>query len=177
MGRHHCDEAHGSIHQHFLHACFEANFLSCGANRASSQILLFQIRSATRRLARRKISSGPVLPFCVDLNTIDNASIFAGSTLQEYNESHAIMNLVLFEQAMCHVTRICRILQVKPVLRSSWDGSPKRGCLTLYRSEILWPYEAVSCLLNQISYLHDPYSTATGGGKIYLCSPPAGLQP
>ena len=30
--------------------------------------------------------------------------------LQEYNESNAMMDLVLFEQAMEHVTRICRIL-------------------------------------------------------------------
>jgi dynein heavy chain len=32
------------------------------------------------------------------------------SKLSEYNETHAIMNLVLFEQAMKHVTRITRIL-------------------------------------------------------------------
>jgi dynein heavy chain, axonemal len=31
--------------------------------------------------------------------------------LQEYNESNAMMDLVLFEQAMEHVTRICRIVQ------------------------------------------------------------------
>ena len=30
---------------------------------------------------------------------------------QEYNETHAIMNLVLFDQAMHHVSRISRILQ------------------------------------------------------------------
>lgn len=31
--------------------------------------------------------------------------------LQEYNETHAMMNLVLFDQAMHHITRISRILQ------------------------------------------------------------------
>ncbi|CAM9107555.1 unnamed protein product [Discosporangium mesarthrocarpum] len=31
--------------------------------------------------------------------------------LQEYNESNAMMDLVLFEQAMEHLTRICRIIQ------------------------------------------------------------------
>ncbi|CAM9697081.1 unnamed protein product, partial [Ectocarpus sp. 13 AM-2016] len=31
--------------------------------------------------------------------------------IKEYNETHAMMNLVLFDQAMHHVTRISRILQ------------------------------------------------------------------
>ena len=43
--------------------------------------------------------------------TFEKLKIVLDSKLSEYNESNAIMDLVLFEQAMLHVTRINRIIQ------------------------------------------------------------------
>lgn len=40
-------------------------------------------------------------------------SLPAATIPQDYNETHALMNLVLFDQAMHHVARISRILQVR----------------------------------------------------------------
>lgn len=40
----------------------------------------------------------------------DKLFFYIDEALKEYNDNNAVMNLVLFEDAMKHVCRICRII-------------------------------------------------------------------
>ncbi|KAJ9460839.1 Dynein beta chain [Diplonema papillatum] len=45
-----------------------------------------------------------------DMMTFNDVFKFLSGKLEEYNDTHATMNLVLFEDAMQHICRICRII-------------------------------------------------------------------
>lgn len=51
--------------------------------------------------------------------------------LTEYNESNAVMELVLFQQAMEHVTRIARIIDQPRWVGGRWGGARGGGRLLL----------------------------------------------
>lgn len=66
------------------------------------------MRSLYRQVMHPLPSAHPCcLPFCPQLlrKTLEEK-------LREYNESNAVMELVLFQQAMEHVTRIARIIDL-----------------------------------------------------------------
>jgi len=74
----------------------------------------------------------------IPIKDIDQLSRFLNEALKTYNETNAVMNLVLFKDAMEHITRICRILD-KPcghALLIGVGGSGKQS-LTKLASAIL----------------------------------------
>ena len=50
------------------------------------------------------------LPLPVGPAGMEMLSKTLADKLEDYNSSHSIMDLVLFEQAMEHIVRICRII-------------------------------------------------------------------
>lgn len=51
-----------------------------------------------------------ILPYIVQVASYDSLKKILEEKLAEYNDSNAVMNLVLFQQAMEHICRIARII-------------------------------------------------------------------
>jgi len=65
------------------------------------------------------------------VENLDTLSTILNQALNAYNETNAAMNLVLFEDAMKHVCRVCRILQSSHALMVGVGGSGKQSLCRL----------------------------------------------
>ena len=65
------------------------------------------------------------------VDTMDKLSKILGDALNAYNETNAAMNLVLFDDAMKHICRICRIIQSGHALLVGVGGSGKQSLTRL----------------------------------------------
>ena len=61
------------------------------------------------------------------IESIDSLSQILNGALASYNETNAAMNLVLFQDAMQHICRVCRILQNGHALMVGVGGSGKQS--------------------------------------------------
>ena len=61
------------------------------------------------------------------VESIDSLNHILNSALASYNETNAAMNLVLFQDAMQHICRVCRILQNGHALMVGVGGSGKQS--------------------------------------------------
>lgn len=61
------------------------------------------------------------------VESIDSLSTILNNALASYNETNAAMNLVLFQDAMQHICRVCRILQNGHALMVGVGGSGKQS--------------------------------------------------
>jgi len=61
------------------------------------------------------------------IESIDSLSNILNGALASYNETNAAMNLVLFQDAMQHICRVCRILQNGHALMVGVGGSGKQS--------------------------------------------------
>jgi dynein heavy chain, axonemal len=61
------------------------------------------------------------------IESIDSLSQILNNALASYNETNAAMNLVLFQDAMQHICRVCRILQNGHALMVGVGGSGKQS--------------------------------------------------
>lgn len=76
------------------------------------QGVLLNCRTFTQYSQTWLLSGGPSFLWCDMLQVPDYQHLYKVLTeaLLEYNETNAVMNLVLFEDAMKHVARISRII-------------------------------------------------------------------
>ena len=61
------------------------------------------------------------------IESMDSLSTILNNALTSYNETNAAMNLVLFQDAMQHICRVCRILQNGHALMVGVGGSGKQS--------------------------------------------------
>jgi dynein heavy chain len=76
------------------------------------------------------------------VDSLDGLNKILVEALENYNELNAVMNLVLFEDAMCHICRINRILESPRgnALLIGVGGSGKQSLFYLIIGEEIWNF-------------------------------------
>eukprot|EP00929_Paragymnodinium_shiwhaense_P082767 TRINITY_DN4377_c2_g1_i1.p1 TRINITY_DN4377_c2_g1~~TRINITY_DN4377_c2_g1_i1.p1 ORF type:complete len:2551 (-),score=809.20 TRINITY_DN4377_c2_g1_i1:84-7481(-) len=106
---------------------------------------------------------------CYDkIANAERLSELLGQALNEYNENNAAMDLVLFQDAMCHVSKICRIITCVPghplLVGVGGSGRQSLSRLSAYTCQYITTMIVISSTYNMNDLRTDLQSMYTKAG-------------